>query len=158
MIMVFSILPFIIFNIIPYSKTKIFLGDGGSLFLGYIISWILINRTENINGFTISLALWCVAIPLFDLLAVIFVRILNKHSLTKANKDHIHHFLENLRFPKKFILLIIISSGLIFLLIGNILESHYPTLSFPVFLTFLTFYSFLRIYHSHRLKIKKLNK
>ena len=46
----FALLPFIIFNVSPYPKIKVFLGDGGSLFLGYIISWALIYSAENIDN------------------------------------------------------------------------------------------------------------
>ena len=90
-----ALLPFIIFNISSYTKIKVFLGDGGSLFLGYILSWALIYSAENINNFTPSSALWCVAIPLFDFFTVIIMRTLKKQSLMIARKDHIHHFLEN---------------------------------------------------------------
>ncbi len=73
-----ALLPFIFFNIAPNIKFKVFLGDGGSLFLGYIISWALINSAENIKNFTPSFALWCVAIPLFDFFTVIIMRIVKK--------------------------------------------------------------------------------
>ena len=148
-----ALLPFIIFNIAPYPKIKVFLGDGGSLFLGYIISWALIYSAENINNFTPSFALWCVAIPLFDFFTVIIIRIVKKHSLMIARKDHIHHFLENLGFSKKLILLLIVSSGLTILLIGNLIENNFPALSFPVFLILFLFYLFIRIYYNPEEKV-----
>ena len=150
-----ALLPFIIFNIAPYPKIKVFLGDGGSLFLGYIISWALIYSAENINNFTPSFALWCVAIPLFDFFTVIIIRIVKKHSLMIARKDHIHHFLENLGFSKKLILLIIISSGLAILLIGRLIENNFPALSFPVFLILFLSYLFIRIYNNFEKKVKR---
>ena len=143
-----ALLPFIIFNIVPNPKIKIFLGDGGSLFLGYVISWALIYSAENINNFTPSYALWCVAIPLFDFFTVIILRIVKKHSIMIARKDHIHHFLENLGFSKKTILLAIVCTGLIFLLIGNHIEINFPALSFLVFLLLFLFYLFIRIYYT----------
>ena len=150
-----ALLPFIIFNIAPYPKIKVFLGDGGSLFLGYIISWALIYSAENINNFTPSFALWCVAIPLFDFFTVIIIRIVKKHSLMIARKDHIHHFLENLEFSKKLILLLIVSSGLAILLIGILIEKNFPALSFPVFLILFLFYLFIRIYNNCEKKVKR---
>ena len=138
---------FIIFNIAPNPKFKIFLGDGGSLFLGYLISWSLIYNAENINNFTPSFALWCVAIPLFDFFTVIILRIVKKYSIVIARKDHIHHFLENLGFSKKIIFLATVSSGMAFLLIGIFLEINLPSLSFSVFLTLFLFYLFIRIYY-----------
>ncbi|MDA1136384.1 MAG: MraY family glycosyltransferase [Proteobacteria bacterium] len=150
-----ALLPFIIFNIAPYPKIKVFLGDGGSLFLGYTISWALIYSAENINNFTPSFALWCVAIPLFDFFVVIIIRIVKKHSLMIARKDHIHHFLENLEFSKKLILLLIVSSGLAILLIGILIENKFPALSFSVFLILFLFYLFIRIYINSEKKVKR---
>ncbi len=149
-----ALLPFIIFNVAPYPEIKVFLGDGGSLFLGYIISWALIYSAENINNFTPSFALWCVTIPLFDLVSVIILRIVNKHSLTIARKDHIHHFLENLGLSKKIILLLIISSGFTLLLIGILVERNFPALSFPIFLTLFLFYLFIRIHNKSQKKVE----
>ena len=119
--------------------------------MGYVISWALIYSAENINNFTPSYALWCVAIPLFDFFTVIILRIVKKHSIMIARKDHIHHFLENLGFSKKTILLAIVCTGLIFLLIGNHIEINFPALSFLVFLLLFLFYLFIRIYY----KLKK---
>jgi UDP-GlcNAc:undecaprenyl-phosphate/decaprenyl-phosphate GlcNAc-1-phosphate transferase len=150
-----ALLPFIIFNIALYPKIKVFLGDGGSLFLGYIISWALIYSAENINNFNPSFALWCVAIPLFDFFTVIIMRIYKKHSLMIARKDHIHHFLEDLGFSKKIILLLIVSSGLAILLIGSLIDKNFPTLSFPVFLILFLFYLFIRIYNNSEKKVKR---
>ena len=125
------------------------------MFLGYVISWCLIYSAENINSFTPSFALWCVGIPFFDFFAVIIIRIVKKHSLMIARKDHIHHFLENLGFSKKLILLLIISSGLAMLLIGIFIENNFPALSFPVFLILFLLYLFIRIYNASEKKIKR---
>ena len=150
-----ALLPFIIFNIAPYPKIKVFLGDGGSLFLGYIISWALIYSAENINNFTHSFALWCVAIPLFDFFTVIIIRMVKKHSLIIARKDHIHHCLENLGFSKQLILLLTVSYGLAILLIGSFIENNFPALSFSVFIILFLFYLFIRIYNNSEKKVKR---
>ena len=152
-----ALLPFIIFNLAPYSKAKVFLGDGGSLFLGYIISWALIYSAENINNFTPSFTLWCVAIPLFDFVFIIILRIVNKHSLMTASKDHIHHFLESLGLSKKIILLLIIFFALAFLLIGMLVEKYFPAISFPLFLTLFLFYLIIRVYKNNKRKLKCIN-
>lgn len=145
---VFALIPFFIFNIVPYLKIKVFLGDGGSLFLGYIISWALIYSAENVSNFTPTFALWCIAIPLFDFVSVIIMRIVKKQSLITAKKDHIHHFLENLGYSKSLTLLLIISSGLAILILGIFIEKFFPVLSFYVFLILFLFYLFLRIYNN----------
>ena len=143
-----ALLPFIIFNITPYTKFKVFLGDGGSLFLGYIISWALIYSAENINNFTPSFALWCVAIPLFDFFTVIIMRIVKKQPLMIARKDHIHHYLKNFGFSKQLTLLLTVSFGLTILLIGSFIENYFPALSFSIFLILFLFYLFIRMYNN----------
>ena len=124
------------------------------MFLGYIISWALIYSAENINNFTPSFALWCLTIPLFVLVSVIILKIVNKHSLTIAIKDLIHHFLENLGLSKKIILLLIISSGFTLLLIGILIEKNFPALSFPIFLTLFLFYLFIKMYNKSQKKVE----
>lgn len=150
-----ALLPFMVFNVAPYSKVKVFLGDGGSLFLGYVISWALIYSAEKINDFTHSSALWCVAIPLFDFFTVIIIRIVKKQSLMIARKDHIHHFLEDLGFSKKLILFVIVSSGLVILLIGIFMENNFPDLSFSVFLLLFLLYLLSRFYINFKKNIKR---
>ena len=150
---VFAMLPFMVFNILSFSKMKVFLGDGGSLFLGYIISWLLIYSAENINNFTPSFALWCVAIPLFDFVAVIIIRIFEKRHLMIADKYHIHHFLENLGFSKNLVLVLTVSFGLNFLLLGNLIEDKFPELSFLIFIILFLSYLWIRIYFLFKNKV-----
>ena len=154
LIVVSALLPFIIFNIAPYPKIKVFLGDGGSLFLGYFISWSLIYSAENVNNFTTSFALWCVAIPVFDFFFVIIMRMSKKYPIMFARRDHIHHFFQSLGFSNKLILLLIFSSGLAILLIGSFIEKNFPALSYPVFLILFLFYFFLRTYNNSDKKVR----
>jgi len=72
-----------------------------------------------------------------------------------ARKNHIHHFLENLGFSKKLILLITVSSGLAILLIGSLIKNNFPALSVLVFLILFLFYLFIRIYNNSEKKVKR---
>ena len=58
-----ALLPFMVFNVAPYPRVKIFLEMEG-VCLGYVI-WALIYSAEKINDFT-HVYLYGVAIPLFD--------------------------------------------------------------------------------------------
>lgn len=151
----FALLPFFIFNIAPYVKTKIFLGDGGSLYLGFIISWALIYSAENVSNFNPTFALWCVVIPLFDFLSVIILRILKKQSLITAKKDHVHHFLENVGYSKSLRLLLILFFGIATLMLGIFIEMNFPDLSFLVYLILFLFYLLIRIYSNLEKNSKK---
>lgn len=94
-----TVLGFFLFNYFGTEKkgTKIFMGDGGSLFLGYCLAYFALKEAmENPyiavydeNAFTISLIL--LFVPIADLIRVAFERILNHQSIFKADKTHLHH-------------------------------------------------------------------
>lgn len=140
-----ALIPFVICNIFGFYNTKIFLGNGGVLFLGFIISFVLVYNSQNINGFTSTYALWCVAVPLFDFFSVIVLRKIAKRSLFLAGKDHVHHFLKSIGFSKTIILININLLGLTFLFTGYFLENSYPKFSFPVFIILFLVYLSIRL-------------
>ncbi len=150
-----ALFPFLIFNIASYPKLKVFLGDGGSLFLGYLVAWALIYSAENISNFAPSFALWCVLIPLFDFFCVVIIRIIEKRSLIEADRDHIHHLLEILGLSKKITMIAIIFSALVMLIFGLYIEKYYPTWSFTLFFLVFSIYLFIRIFI--RLKLNRKN-
>ncbi len=91
-----SLMPLYYFN---YRKVnKIFLGDGGSLFLGTLISiytFYFLNSNYEFN-YLVNKPLTSIIIllyPLLDLLRVFIIRISNKKSPFKPDKNHLHHLL-----------------------------------------------------------------
>ncbi len=145
---------FLAFNFSSIKKMKIFLGDGGSLFLGFLISVSLIYSTQVLKLFSPSFALWCVAIPLFDFFSVVTLRKIEKQKITMANRDHIHHFLETFNLSKKFISFLTSSFGIMLLIIGYYLEVNFPAFSFWIFIAIFIIYLKIRIYY--RIKIKNI--
>ena len=104
---------------------KVFLGDAGSLFLGSLIMvyilYVLGPNYQFKDGYQINKVLFAVLVilyPLADLLRVFFIRINNKLSPFTPDKNHIHHFLMNLGWKEKKIILIILISE--FLLLSTI--------------------------------------
>ena len=61
--------------------------------LGFFISWMLISYTQTSNGEGLppSLALWIVAVPVADTLALSVRRILLKRSPFRPDRKHLHH-------------------------------------------------------------------
>ena len=82
-----------------FSPAKIFMGDGGSLVLGYLLSStgiLLIEKSNEmqaeINPSRVALAVFAILIiPVFDSLRVFAHRIRKGMSPLKADKTHIHH-------------------------------------------------------------------
>ena len=92
-----SLLGFLRYN---WQPAKIFMGNGGSMFLGTLFACLslrlmqisLIDNTFfTVPIMPITIALGVIAIPLVDMLTVIVVRILRKKSPFKADRSHIHH-------------------------------------------------------------------
>ena len=86
------IIVFLFFNLSVLGLPKIFLGDSGSLLLGYILSFILIYFA-NQNFIHPILLAWSVAIFVYEFLAINIIRLKSKKQLFKAGNDHLHHIL-----------------------------------------------------------------
>ena len=76
---------FLVLNKYP---ARIFLGEGGSLFAGFVLGSLAI-----MTGAKIAVTLMVFALPLIDLLAVIIKRAMNKKSIFSGDRLHLHYFL-----------------------------------------------------------------
>ena len=89
---------FLVFNM-PFPSAKIFMGDGGSQFLGFVLSLLpLISIGEEPIRFPLLYAAALLAIPIFDTFAAIWRRIRDRRRIDDPDKLHIHHKLMNLGF------------------------------------------------------------
>lgn len=88
LIMVGSCLGFLFYNFEPAS---IFMGDSGSMFLGYIISIIALLgfKTATITSLIIPLLL--LFVPILDTALAMLRRVLNGKSIGDADAEHLHH-------------------------------------------------------------------
>ncbi|MBB5183389.1 MraY family glycosyltransferase [Catenisphaera adipataccumulans] len=81
---------FLVFNAHPAS---IFMGDCGSLFLGFMISAISLLGFKGSTIITLALPLILLALPIIDTLSAILRRTLKGMKFSQADKSHIHHLL-----------------------------------------------------------------
>ena len=136
---------FLAFNF-PFSensRARTFMGDTGSMFLGFLLCWYLIvmsqGETRQITPVT---ALWLVSIPLIDTVSVMLRRMALGHSPFVADRTHIHHLLPTFGFSRRKSLLIVIILTLagalygLYALQANIAESF----QFTVFMAFFVGY------------------
>lgn len=92
------------FLILNYNPAKIFMGDAGSLSIGFLLGIMILdlgsvegpNRTYN---YLISLSL--IIIPIFDMGRVVLIRLLKRKSPLSADKNHVHHYLIKFGFNHK---------------------------------------------------------
>jgi UDP-GlcNAc:undecaprenyl-phosphate GlcNAc-1-phosphate transferase len=86
-----AITGFLIFNLPP---AKIFMGDSGSLFLGFCLAALpLLGQNGNSAEIGLISAITTLAIPIFDTLAAIYRRKKAGVSFLAADRGHIHHVL-----------------------------------------------------------------
>ena len=88
-IILFSILAFYKFNKYP---AKIIMGDGGSYFLGFILSTfsIMVSSYQG-QSFSLLIPIFVLLIPILDMCYVLFIRFLNRKSIFFPDRSHIHH-------------------------------------------------------------------
>jgi UDP-GlcNAc:undecaprenyl-phosphate GlcNAc-1-phosphate transferase len=114
-----ALLGFLVFNWHPAS---IFMGDSGSLTLGFVISMLAIKSLDYLP--TVSI-LFIAAIPILDTLVVMVRRKMNGRSMFSADRCHIHHILRHFfaEDTRKTVLFLGVFQ-VIYSLTGLQLESH----------------------------------
>ena len=135
---------FLCFNFSLFKLPKLFLGDSGSLLIGFVIAFALIYLANQNLTHPILLA-WSVVIFVYEFLSIHLIRLKNKKDPLKAGQDHLHHlllnntksiFLTNFFISIMNIILFIIGY-LSFLLIS-------PLISLILFITFFIIFLILR--------------
>ena len=95
-----AIVGFLIFNW-PAPNAKIFMGDGGSQCLGFLIAVIPLYSIEGQFEFNkLLMMLVIVSFPMMDTIAAIWRRIRDHKPIMSPDKSHLHHKLLNLGFTK----------------------------------------------------------
>jgi len=93
-----AVLGFILLNArFPWNKkARVFLGDGGSLLLGFILAWCFISLGSDHNevsgyAFMPMTAVWLLAVPLLDTTTLMWRRWRSGRSAFSADQHHLHH-------------------------------------------------------------------
>lgn len=101
-----SLFPFLLanFGVFPFNK-KVFMGDAGSMFIGLTVVWLIVLAVKApINGnepLSPVMALYLIALPFMDMVAVVIRRVRGKKSPVKPGRDHAHHILLRAGFSSK---------------------------------------------------------
>lgn len=154
-----AIIPFFLHNVFG-NNTRMFIGDGGALVMGVIMSIFIINilcsdsLSANLTEKNIGLIPFCLAVlsvPVFDTLRVMTMRMIRGTSPFNPDKTHLHHLFIDLGFSHVGTTLSILSlntlvvlSWLISFLMGASVDIQlYVVLFFSILITFV-FYRFTR--------------
>ncbi len=86
-----STLGFLKYNFHP---AKIFMGDTGSMFLGYALAALsIIGLTKSFAVMSVFVPIFIIGIPIFDTAFAILRRFINHQPIFQADKEHLHHCL-----------------------------------------------------------------
>lgn len=129
-------LGFLPFN---FNPAKIFMGDTGALFLGFMLAAISIEGVmKSVATIAVIVPILILGVPIFDTTFAIFRRLLNGQSIMAADKGHLHHRLLNKGFTQRKTVLILyaISStfGLFAVLISKANSRQAVYLSIALFI------------------------
>ncbi len=143
-----ALIGFLYYNLSPSPRKKIFMGDTGSMIVGFLL---VITAFYFMDLFTsgaeldmerpryhldtipvITLAI--LIIPIIDTLNVIIVRLINKKSPLKADRNHIHHKVLDLGFSHKKATFYIVSYYMMIVLVAYFLRHININLMFFIIL------------------------
>ena len=125
------------------SKNKTFMGDSGTLFLGCIISLIVIANYNKLNFLKADEIFLLMLVPGIDMFRLFLQRTLSKKNPFFGDREHLHHYLSRFYGYERAIILILSIS-----ILPSILNFFIDSIFLIIF--FINFYLFFFIF----LKIK----
>ena len=131
-IIIAASLGFLIYNLSNKRSTKIFMGDTGSMILGFLLAFtgisfidIFIAKRDEVFYHLQAAPVIAVAIlilPIIDTITVIITRLYHGKSVLSADKNHIHHKLLNLGLTHRRSTAYIITYFLLIILVAYFLR------------------------------------
>lgn len=154
LVIVVAMIPYICMNLGLLGRTrKVFMGDAGSMLIGFSVIWILLSASQTSREMGETLirpvtALWLIAVPLMDMAAIMLRRIRRGHSPFKPDREHLHHIFQRLGLGPKQTLITICSIAALFAGFGIYGESmNIPeVLMFSLFVACFVVYSAILAY------------
>lgn len=142
LLLVVCMIPYIVMNLgLIGRERKVFMGDAGSMMIGFTVIWLLIEASQTPGNAMIRpvTALWLIALPLMDMTAIMIRRVKQGKSPFKPDREHLHHICQRLGCSPTQTLILICSVATVFAGVGVIGEIF-------VIPEFLMFYSFITLF------------
>lgn len=121
LIMCGAITGFLLFNLrFPWQPhARVFLGDAGSLMIGFALGWFAIDLTQGAGRqFPAISALWVILLPLADCVSLMARRLRRGKSPFDGDRHHIHHYLLARGFTPSETLAILTGASALFGAVG----------------------------------------
>lgn len=122
-VMIGSLIGFLFYNFHP---AKIFLGDSGSLQLGFIISLVSLLGFKNITLISLFFPVVILAVPFIDTLFAMIRRAKKGQRIMQPDKSHLHHRLLKLGYSHRQTVILIYSIAIMFSISSVILYLSQP--------------------------------
>lgn len=106
-----SSIGFLLYNFHP---AKIFMGDTGALFLGFMISVLALMGFKNVTMVALIIPVIMLGVPISDTFFAIVRRVREKQMISVADRSHLHHCLLNIGFSHSQTVLIIYGIAALF--------------------------------------------
>lgn len=150
-----SIVGFLFYNLgFLGTKRRVFLGDNGSTFLGFLVAWTCINYSQSETGLIQPVTcLWIVAVPLWDCLGVMIGRTMKGILPFSPGRDHIHHNLQEITNSSNKTLFVLLGVSMTLAAIGIFIEKSALTSE----MSLLLFAMVSMAYYFTSFKLAKIN-
>lgn len=142
------LLAFMYYNIYGEpGKNKIFMGDSGSLTIGFILGVLFVKlsmNNPNVSPFSregLLLAYSLLIVPVYDVCRVIIVRLLHKKPIFIADKNHIHHKMLRAGLTQHQALCVILALALLFIAMNSFI-AKFTTLNIIVLVDVIVWTAF----------------
>jgi len=123
------------------SKNKIFMGDSGTLFLGSIISLIIIANHNEFKLFKVDEIFLLMFLPGLDMFRLFAQRILSGKNPFLGDREHLHHYFLSI-YGYKYAIFLIILISILPSLLNLFLKSQYIIIFFIIFYFSLIYFFF----------------
>ncbi len=133
-IMLGATLGFLLHN---FNPAKIFAGDTGSMFMGFIIAVVSLLGFKGAMFLSFMVPILVLAIPILDTLFAIIRRLLHKKSIFEADKDHMHHQFLKMHFSQRKTVLIIYLINILFSLAAILFTVGDSSMAVIIYITLL---------------------
>lgn len=127
LVMVVVMLPYICLNLGMFGeKRKVFMGDAGSMLIGFTLIWGILSATQSDGDNIVRpvTALWIIAVPLMDMVAIMLRRMRRGDSPFKPDREHLHHIFQRLGYSSRQTLVMICSFAVVMAAIGIVTELY----------------------------------
>jgi UDP-GlcNAc:undecaprenyl-phosphate/decaprenyl-phosphate GlcNAc-1-phosphate transferase len=140
-----AILGFLRFN---YHPATIFLGDSGSLFIGFLISALaLAGSQKSTIMLAVAIPVVSCGLPILDVALAVMRRYMNGKPLFDADQDHIHHKLLKLGFSQRNAVLTLYAASACFAVVSLLMFHGGTLVALLVLVTGVGVYAGLRHLH-----------